>query len=174
MRSYKIDELDQKIIALLSDDARLSNRKIAAELGFTEGTIRSRIKRLEDENYIRFTAVTSMAHMNTPQLGQIGIHAEQNMIREVAEQVSKIREINAVIILLGRFDILAIGLFEGLPDVHQVASNQILDIKGVRLVETSLVIDTVKYDNRIAKIMPPSKSSIKISKDNFSNKSAAE
>ena len=158
MRSYKIDELDQKIIALLSDDARLSNRKIAAELGFTEGTIRSRVKRLEDENYIRFTAVTSMGHMNTPQLGQIGIHAEQNMIREVAQQVSQIPEINAVIILLGRFDILAIGLFEGLDDVHQVASNQILDIKGVRLVETSLVIDTIKYDNRIAKIMPPNKS----------------
>ena len=77
MRSYKIDELDQKIIALISEDARLSNRKIAAELGFTEGTIRSRVKRLEDENYIRFTAVTSMGHMNTPQLGQIGIHAEQ-------------------------------------------------------------------------------------------------
>ena len=99
-----------------------------------------------------------MGHMNTPQLGQIGIHAEQNMIREVAQQVSQIPEINAVIILLGRFDILAIGLFEGLDDVHQVASNQILDIKGVRLVETSLVIDTIKYDNRIAKIMPPNKS----------------
>ena len=153
MRNYKIDELDQKIIALLSDDARLSNRKIAADLGFTEGTIRSRVKRLEDENYIRFTAVTSMAHMNTPQLGQIGIHAEQDKIRDVAEAVAQIAEINAVIILLGRFDILAIGLFEGLQDVHQVASNRILDIKGVRLVETSLVVDTVKYDNRIAKIM---------------------
>ena len=170
MRSYKIDDLDQKIIALLSDDARLSNRKIAAELGFTEGTIRSRVKRLEDENYIRFTAVTSMAHMNTPQLAQIGIHAEQSMIRDVAEQVSKIAEINAVIILLGRFDILAIGLFEGLEDVHQIASNKILDIKGVRLVETSLVIDTVKYDNRIAKIVPNAADM----KDKFSAKSAAK
>ena len=92
------------------------------------------------------------------------------MIRDVAQRVSKIPEINAVIILLGRFDILAIGLFEGLDDVHQVASNQILDIKGVRLVETSLVIDTIKYDNRIAKIMPPSAKS----EPKFSNKSAAE
>jgi Lrp/AsnC family transcriptional regulator for asnA, asnC and gidA len=155
MRNYKIDELDQKIITLLSDDARLSNRKIGAELGFTEGTIRSRVKRLEDENYIRFTAVTNMEHMNTPLLAQIGIHAEQDMIRQVAEEVAKISEINAVIILLGRFDILAIGLFEGLNAVHQVASNQILDLKGVRLAETSLVVDVEKYDNRIAKIIQP-------------------
>ena len=50
MTNYKIDDLDQKIIQLLSTDARLSNRKIATQLGFTEGTIRSRVKRLEDEN----------------------------------------------------------------------------------------------------------------------------
>lgn len=155
MRNYKIDELDQQIITLLSEDARLSNRKIAAELGFTEGTIRSRVKRLEDENYIRFTAVTNMEHMKTPLLAQIGIHAEQDMIRQVAEEVAKFSQINAVIILLGRFDIFAIGLFEGLAEVQQVASNQILDLKGVRLVETSLVVDVAKYDNRVAKIVHP-------------------
>jgi len=157
MRTYKIDDLDQKIITLLSEDARVSNRKIAAELGFTEGTIRSRVKRLEDENYIRFTAVTNMEHMNTPLLAQIGIHAEQNMIRTVAENVATFSQINAVIILLGRFDILAIGLFEGLSEAHQIASNKILDLKGVRLVETSLVVDVKKYDNRIAKIVAPIK-----------------
>jgi len=153
MSKAKIDELDQKIIELLSEDARLSNRKIAAELGFTEGTIRSRVKRLEDENFIRFTAVTNMAHYKNPQLAYIGIHAEQSMIRSVADQVAAMDEINAVIILLGRFDILAIGLFEGLSDVHKVASNKILDVKGVRLVETTVVVDVIKYNNRIAKIV---------------------
>ena len=155
MSDYNLDELDQQIIELLSGDARLSNRKIAAQLGFTEGTIRSRVKRLEDENYIRFTAVTNMSDLDTPQLAYIGIHAEQSMIKDVAEKVAEIPEINAVIILLGRFDILAIGLFEGLSAVHQCASNTILDFKGVRLIETSVVVDVVKYDNRVAKIMTP-------------------
>lgn len=157
-RNHKIDDLDQQIIQLLSDDARLSNRKIAAQLGFTEGTIRSRVKRLEDENFIRFTAVTNMAQLDTPQLAYIGIHAEQAQIKQVAEAVAKLSDINAVIILLGRFDILAIGLFEGLSAVHQMASNTILDLPGVRLVETSVVVDVTKYDNRVAKIMAPEKS----------------
>ena len=155
MKRYAIDDLDRDIIGLLSEDARLSNRKIASKLGFTEGTIRSRVKRLEDENYIRFTAVTNMAHLDTPQLAYIGVHAEQNMIKQVAERISEIEEINAVIILLGRFDILAIGLFEGLEQVQHVASNQILDIAGVRLVETSVVVNVIKYDNRVAKIVTP-------------------
>ncbi|MGB0907310.1 MAG: Lrp/AsnC family transcriptional regulator [Maricaulaceae bacterium] len=159
MRNYKIDELDQDIIRLLSEDARLSNRKIAAQLGFTEGTIRSRVKRLEDENYIRFTAVTNMSHLDTPQLAYIGIHAEQDKIKQVAKEVAEFSDINAVIILLGRFDILAIGLFEGLGAVHQAASNDILALKGVRLVEVAAVVDVVKYDNRIAKIMTPTSKS---------------
>lgn len=154
-KTYIIDDLDRDIIQLLSEDARLSNRKIASKLGFTEGTIRSRVKRLEDDNFIRFTAVTNMAHLDTPQLAYIGIHAEQSQIKKVAEQIADIPEINAVIILLGRFDILAIGLFEGLQQVHQVASNKILDLAGVRLVETSVVVDVVKYDNRMAKIVTP-------------------
>lgn len=170
MRTYKIDELDQQIIQLLSDDARLSNRKIAAQLGFTEGTIRSRVKRLEDENFIRFTAVTNMAHMNTPQLAYIGVHAEQSQIQSVADEIAKIPEINGVIILLGRFDILAIGLFEGLSAVHQVASNQILAIPGVRLIETSVVVDVVKYDNRVAKIVTP----LLANEPSIDGKSAAE
>lgn len=155
MQTYAIDELDQEIIKLLSEDARLSNRKIAGILGFTEGTIRSRVKRLEEENFIRFTAVTNMSHMDTPQLAYIGVHVEQNMIRAVAEEIAEMPEINAVIISLGRFEILAIGLFEGLAEVHKTASNTILDLKGVRHVETSVVVDVVKYDNSVAKIVTP-------------------
>lgn len=155
MAKYQIDDLDRQIIDLLSTDARLSNRKIASELGFTEGTIRSRVKRLEEENFIRFTAVTNMTQLDTPQLAYIGIHAEQGQIKKVAERVAKLPEINGVIILLGRFDILAIGLFEGLQEVHRVASNKILDMDGVRLVETTVVVDVIKYNNRLAKIIVP-------------------
>ena len=166
MRDYKIDDLDRKIIELLSVDARLSNRKIAAELGFTEGTIRSRVKRLEEDNFIRFTAVTNMSHLDRPQLAYIGIHAEQDKIKKVAEQVSEVTEINAVIILLGRFDILAIGLFEGLNAVQQIASNHILDLEGVRHVESAVVVDVVKYNNRLAKIMTPASDYILDFKEN--------
>ena len=35
-----LDTLDHQLIDLLSRDARVSNRKIAADLGVTEGTVR--------------------------------------------------------------------------------------------------------------------------------------
>lgn len=153
MTKYIPDELDHKIIELLFEDARISNRKLAAKLDFTEGTIRSRVKRLEDENLIRFTAVTNMNNLNRPQLGSIGIHVEQNLMQEVIDALAEMPEIGAVIKMFGRFDIMAMSLFEGLPAVHELASNKILALKGVRHVETVTVVDILKYDNRVARII---------------------
>jgi DNA-binding Lrp family transcriptional regulator len=61
-------------------------------------------------------------------------------------------EIRSVIVLLGRCDILAVGLFTSLEDVIAVANNRILALPGVRHVETSIAVKTLKYDIRAARI----------------------
>jgi hypothetical protein len=66
-------------------------------------------------------------------------------------------EIGCVIMMLGRFDILAIGLFSRLEDIVEVANNRILALEGVRHVETSIAVKTLKYDYRVAKITKPRK-----------------
>ena len=48
-----LDEADQAIVERLSRDARVSNREIAEQLGVTEGTVRARAKRMEEEKLIR-------------------------------------------------------------------------------------------------------------------------
>ena len=53
MRSEGIDEIDKKILALLSRDARMPHQTIAAACGITRQTVSSRIKRLEQEGVIR-------------------------------------------------------------------------------------------------------------------------
>jgi Lrp/AsnC family transcriptional regulator for asnA, asnC and gidA len=154
MSRYQLDQLDHHIIEVLGKDARVSNRKIAAKLGVTEGTIRGRIKRLQEENYIRFTAISNPSHLGNPRLVLIGILAVQGQVRKLADRVAEMPGIRAVIVTLGRFDILAVGLFDDLESVLDVANNSILPLPGVRHVETSIVVKTLKYNSRIAKIVP--------------------
>ncbi len=156
MQKTDIDHLDHRIIALLSEDARISNRNIASQLNVTEGTVRARVKWLEQNHYIRITAITNMAYFEKPQLAMIGIYAEQAMLKQTAAQIAEMDEINAVIILLGRYDILAIGLFSGLEQLRQTGSDKILAMEGVRHIETTLITDVKKYNNRLAKIIPNS------------------
>ena len=149
-----LDELDHRIIELLTRDARVSNRQIAGQLGVTEGTIRGRVKRLEKANCIRMTAVTSVAFTGAPKVVLIGIQAGHDALKTVSQRIAAMPEIRCVIVMLGRYDILAIGLFKDLEDVVEVANNRILSLPGVRHVETSIAVKTLKYDYRVAKITP--------------------
>jgi Lrp/AsnC family transcriptional regulator for asnA, asnC and gidA len=153
----KLDELDHRIIDLLARDARVSNRQIAEQLDVTEGTVRGRIKRLEQQNSIRFTAVTNVAFAGAPKVVLIGVHAAHGDLRALSQRIAAMPEIRCVIITLGRYDILAIGLFAELEEVVAVANNRILALPGVRHVETSIAVKTLKYDYRAAKITPAGK-----------------
>jgi DNA-binding Lrp family transcriptional regulator len=152
---YQLDSFDHQILKILSHDARLSNRKIAVALGVTEGTIRGRLKRLQEENYLRFTAVTGPSYMGNPWLVFIGVTAEQARVREVAQRVADMPGIRSVIITLGRFNILVVGMYSELHEILAVANNAILALPGVRHVETSISVKQLKYDSRLARITRP-------------------
>jgi DNA-binding Lrp family transcriptional regulator len=155
MTRYQLDDFDHQILGVLAQDARMSNRKIALELGVTEGTIRGRLKRLQEENYIRFTAVTDLSYLGSPRLVFIGITAEQSRVRELADEIAQMCGIRSVIITLGRFNLLAVAMYADLEELVAVANNAILALPGVRHVETSISVKQIKYDPRLAKITRP-------------------
>ncbi len=152
---YQLDAFDHQILEVLAGDARLSNRKIAQALGVTEGTIRGRLKRLQEENYLRFTAITAPSYLGSPLLVFIGVTAEQGRVKEVAQAIADMGGIRSVIITLGRFNIHVVGMYGTLEEVLQVANNSILALPGVRHVETSISVKQLKYDSRLAKITRP-------------------
>ena len=101
MPAIEPDELDLQLIELLSRDARVSNRKIAAELGVTEGTVRGRIKRLQQDRLIAFTAITGLEMAEKSRLAFISVQAEVGSVREIAGKISELPLINAVMISRG-------------------------------------------------------------------------
>jgi DNA-binding Lrp family transcriptional regulator len=152
MSAPQLDDLDRQLIEILSHDARISNRKIATDLGVTEGTVRGRIKRLQQDRLIAFTAITSFGLERATKLAFVGIQAEVENLKRIARDVADLSGVNGVLITLGRFNILAICLFKDLEELHNIASEQILAIPGVHHVETSIAVKTVKYNARVVKI----------------------
>ena len=152
MTTAQLDAVDRQLIDILARDARVSNRKIATDLGVTEGTVRGRIKRLQQERLIAFTAITSLGIEDPTKLAFIGIQADIQNVQAIARQIADLPTVNAVIITMGRFTILAVVLFGELDQLHEVASNQILAIPGVHHIETSIAVKTLKYNPRIVRI----------------------
>lgn len=152
MTTPVLDELDMQLIDILSQDARLSNRKIANELGVTEGTVRGRIKKLHQERLIAFTAITSPDLESEVTLAFIGVQTDIENMQRLGAEIAEIPGITGTLITMGRFNILAICLFENLNQLYQIASEQILALPGVYHVETSIAVKTIKYNSRIVRI----------------------
>lgn len=152
MTTPVLDELDMQLIDILSQDARLSNRKIANELGVTEGTVRGRIKKLQQERLIAFTAITSPDLESEVTLAFIGVQTDIENMQRLGAEIAEIPGITGTLITMGRFNILAICLFENLNQLYQIASEQILALSGVQHVETSIAVKTIKYNSRIVRI----------------------
>lgn len=148
----RLDKMDQGIVEKLSRDARISNRAIAAELGVTEGTIRTRIKRLQKEGLIQFTVVTDFRMAGSPNLCMLGIDADPSHVSELARRLSDIPEITCVVVLLGRYSLLAMGLFTNIEQLNALVTERIRPLAGVQHVETSISVHNMKYEAGIAKI----------------------
>jgi Lrp/AsnC family transcriptional regulator for asnA, asnC and gidA len=154
MTRRKLDEVDQAIVAQLSRDARVSNGQIARDLGVTEGTVRARIKRMEEEKLIRLTAVTNIDRFGDALLAYIWIEVERSdRTREVAELLAAIPELGFVGVMLGRSDILAITMVRNTEHLAEFVHTRITAIDGVRRSESTLGVNFVKHDYRMARIV---------------------
>ncbi|MDP4651829.1 MAG: Lrp/AsnC family transcriptional regulator, partial [Haliea sp.] len=141
-----MDAVDRQIVARLSEDARVSNRQIAADLGVTEGTVRARVKRMEEERQIRITAVTNIDRFRHGALAYIWIEVERShQVEAVAQALASINELGFVGEMLGRSDLLVITMVRSNEHLAEFVHQRISGIPGVRRTESTLGVNFVKH-----------------------------
>jgi len=149
-----LDQAEQAIVERLSRDARVSNREIAEQLGVTEGTVRARVKRMEEEKLIRITAVTNIDRFKDAALAYIWVEVERSgQTKAVAEELASIVELGFVGVMLGRADILAITMVRNAEHLAQFVHQRISIVEGVRGTRSTLGVNFVKHDYRMARIV---------------------
>lgn len=154
MTRRRLDDVDKAIVERLSRDARTSNRKIAHDLGVTEGTVRARIKRMQEEKLIRITAVTNIDRFRDAALAYIWIEVERShQTQAVAQALSAVPELGFVGVMLGRSDILAITMVRNTEHLAEFVHNNISGLEGVRRTQSTLGVNFIKHDYRMARIV---------------------
>ncbi|WP_106496428.1 Lrp/AsnC family transcriptional regulator [Lentibacillus sp. Marseille-P4043] len=103
---YEIDELDQKLIQLLSVDGRMSFRKLAEELNVTEKTVRLRYKNLRDSNTLDVVGVVNPIALGLKAGAIIQLKVHPQTINQVIEELGEMKEIRYVTLTSGEYPLL--------------------------------------------------------------------
>jgi Lrp/AsnC family transcriptional regulator for asnA, asnC and gidA len=149
--SQRLDSLDLSIIEVLERNGRTSNRSISRELGVSEGTVRSRIRRLQEEGLLRIIAVRNISAGGYVS-AHLGILVEAGRLREVAEAVAALPEAVFTAIAVGHYDVVAMLLAEGRGAVAAVVNDRIATLPGVRRVESTEAVASVKFVPNLRKL----------------------
>ncbi|MDA1347742.1 MAG: Lrp/AsnC family transcriptional regulator [Chloroflexi bacterium] len=146
-----MDELDTKIIEILQSDGRASNAGIARTVGVSEGTVRRRLKRLIQDEYIRVVVMTDPAKMGYVSEGLIGLQAELDKIDSVADELAKLDEVSWVTITTGAYDIFAWATLQSAEALGIFLRTRVATIPGVRRTETFVNLAVKKRGYGVAR-----------------------
>lgn len=144
MSAISLDDTDERIIALLREDGRMSYRALAAELDLTEATIRSRVRRMEASNAMRVVAVTDFRAAGYELMLAVGIQVDNRPPLDVAEALAEIPEVFSINIVIGAHDIETLVVARDQADLADLIYQRLARLPGVKRVFPSLAIDVLK------------------------------
>jgi Lrp/AsnC family transcriptional regulator, regulator for asnA, asnC and gidA len=131
-----MDELDRRIINLLQMDGRASNAKIAREVGVTEGTVRRRLSRLLEGDFIEIMAALNLEKLGYTTTALIGLQTMPAKQEVVADTVATLEEVHYVAITTGAYDIFLWVGVESAEKLGQFLHQKLGVIEGIRHSET--------------------------------------
>jgi len=141
-----LDAVDRGIIEALQRNGRESFRRIAAEVGVSEATIRARYGRLCDDNILQVTGITNPLGLGFDAQAMVGIRTA-GAPEPVANEIATWEEAGYVVITAGQFDILVELLCADRRELLDL-TNRVRSLEGVASTESFLYLELRKqiYD----------------------------
>jgi Lrp/AsnC family transcriptional regulator for asnA, asnC and gidA len=140
----RLDEIDRYIIEAMHKDGREAFAQIAEDLKVSPGMIRQRYNRLVTLGYLKVVAVTNPLMMGKRTMAIIGIRTTGRKMLEVAENIAKFNEVVYIVVVSGRFDILAEVFCDDHEDLLKFLTEKLAKVDGVRETESFIHLKIVK------------------------------
>ena len=147
-RKKALDQLDCQMIELLQKDGRISNTEIAKNIGISEATVRTRLNRLIQEEYIQIVAVSNPIKLGFKIVGNIRIHVEIKKMDRIIRELKKLKPLWFVVQTTGGTGIDTEFVVKSLDVLNDLIFEKINKIDGIIKTETSLFLKYIKrqYD----------------------------
>ncbi len=142
-KNLEIDNIDLKILALLSEDAKTPYTEIAKKVYVSGGTVHVRMRKMEEMGIVRGTTL----NMDYSKLGYditafLGIYLEKNsMYDEVANELKKVPEVVKIHYTTGNYSIFVKIHCKDTKHLREVLHDKIQKIDGIVRTETLISLE---------------------------------
>ncbi len=134
------DSLDWKIIGILSKK-HITNSMLAKRLGVSEGTIRQRLKKLQEKGILQIRALRDPNILENQQLAMVAATLnEARLLDQKAQEISQLKNVLSVSIVSGRYDFLIEVLVESNKGLVNFLTEQLSLVEGISKTETFVVL----------------------------------
>ena len=143
-----LDSVDCQMIELLQKDGRISNTEIAKRIGISEATVRTRLNRLIDEEFIQIVAVSNPIKLGFDIVGNIRIHVDIKKMDSIIKELKKLKPLWFIVQTTGGTGIDTEFVVKSLDELNELIFERINKIDGIIKTETSLFLKYIKrqYD----------------------------
>ena len=148
MQPLVLDDLDKKILAYLQQEGRMTFVTLAAYLGVSEGTIRKRVKRLEENGVMKTMGVSDPLKMGLDTVAFIWFKVDRHHMDSVIESLNKLDAVRYLVVTTGGHDLVAMVVLPNRNKLVALLNEQFASIEGIVSTETSIVLQIHKqiYD----------------------------
>ncbi|MGC9368880.1 MAG: Lrp/AsnC family transcriptional regulator [Paracoccaceae bacterium] len=139
-----MDDTDRRLLAALRRDSRAALSDLAAELGISRATVRTRIERLRARgDILGFTVLTPADVAQSPVRGMMLLGIEGQGTERIVHQLTGLRAVQAVHSTNGKWDLIVELGTDTLEELDRVLV-EIRKLDGVTTSETNLLLSTRK------------------------------
>lgn len=142
----RTDDLDLKILAFLQEDGRLSIREIARQVGVSDGTVRARVKRLDENKLLRRVAAVDPRALGRSHHALISLRVDPKQVMHAAAALAQMPQLTMVAIVLGEFEIHVSVSVGDRGELSRFINEQVGRVTGVRIHEVAEVVEAYRHD----------------------------
>lgn len=148
-----LDATDIKILTILQDNGRITNSKLAADIGISPPAMLERVKRLESSGVIeKYAAILNREKTGFGLLAIINISLSLHQISNlqlVKERLVQLEEVLECYQMTGDIDFLLKVAIQDMNSYTEFVNNKLSGIPGIQNIKTSFVLAALKSNTAI-------------------------
>lgn len=139
-----MDKLDQELLQELQNDGRQSYTQLAKRFLVSEGTIRKRVKDLQNSGVMKIKAVLNPYRMGYNCISIMALQVKMADLHQVGEILSQKGNISHLAFVAGRYDLLALVVTRTPEELSNFIKEHISNIPSIVRTETFVNLEVIK------------------------------